>query len=58
MKNKYHHLSFEERFVIEKLHNVGVVIRRIAKFLGRSPNTVSSESIGTPITLTPFIIHL
>ena len=53
MKNKYHHLSFEERFVIEKLHNVGVVIRRIAKFLGRSPNTVSSESIGTPITLTP-----
>ena len=53
MKNKYHYLSFEERFVIEKLHNVGVVIRRIAEFLGRSPNTVSSESIGTPITLTP-----
>ena len=43
MKNKYHHLSFEERFVIEKLRNVGVVIRRIAEFLGRSPNTVSSE---------------
>ncbi len=40
---KYHQLSFEERFVIEKLFNVGVVIREIARFLGRSPNTVSRE---------------
>ncbi|MBU6431345.1 MAG: IS30 family transposase [Patescibacteria group bacterium] len=43
MKKKYHHLSFEERFVIEKLYGVGVLIRNIAEFLGRSPNTVSSE---------------
>lgn len=40
---KYHHLSFEERFVIEKLFSMGVVIREIAKFLHRSPNTVSQE---------------
>jgi transposase, IS30 family len=40
---KYHQLSFEERFVIEKLFSVGVVIREIAKFLRRSPNTVSRE---------------
>lgn len=40
---KYRHLSFEERFVIEKLFRVGVVIREIAKFLHRSPNTVSRE---------------
>ncbi len=39
----YHHLSFEERFVIEKLYCVGVVIRRNASVLGRSPNTVSNE---------------
>ena len=43
MKKKYCHLSFEERFVIEKLFRVGVLIRNIAKFLGRSPNTISSE---------------
>lgn len=43
MKKKYLHLNFEERFVIEKLFGVGVLIRNIAKFLGRSPNTVSSE---------------
>ena len=40
---KYHHLSFEERFVIEKLFSVGALIREIAKFLGRSPNTISRE---------------
>lgn len=40
---KYSQLSFEERFVIEKLFGVGVVIREIAKFLHRSPNTVSRE---------------
>ena len=40
---KYHQLSFEERFVIEKLFGVGVVIREMAKFLHRSPNTVSRE---------------
>lgn len=43
MKKIYCHLSFEERFVIEKLYCVGVVIRRIAEFLGRSPNTISRE---------------
>jgi IS30 family transposase len=40
---KYNHLSFEERFVIERLFSTGLLIRSIAKFLGRSPNTVSSE---------------
>ena len=40
---KYHHLSFEERFVIEKLYNNGSEIREIAEFLKRSPNTVSTE---------------
>lgn len=43
MKKKYHHLSFEERFVIEKLYCVGVYIRLIAQFLGRSPNTIALE---------------
>jgi len=43
MKKKYHQLSFEERFVIEKLYAARVVIRHIAEFLGRSPNTVSRE---------------
>jgi IS30 family transposase len=41
--NKYRHLSFEERFLIDKLHSVAVAIREIAKFLKRSPNTVSRE---------------
>jgi len=40
---KYHHLSFEERFVIEKLYCAGSAVRRIAEFLGRSVNTVSLE---------------
>src|SRR3989344_4936552 len=40
---KYHHLRDEERFCIERLYRVGVLIRRIAEFLGRSPNTVSRE---------------
>ena len=40
---KYHHLSFEERFVIEKLWRVKVAIRQIAEFLNRSPNTVARE---------------
>ena len=39
----YKHLSFEERFVIEKLFNGSVTIREIATFLGRSPNTISHE---------------
>jgi len=41
--NKYKHLSFEERFTIEKLRNGDVAIREIAVFLGRSPNTISRE---------------
>ena len=36
-------MSFEERFVIEKLYSAGSAIRRIAEFLGRSANTVSRE---------------
>ena len=43
MKKKYHHLRDEERFVIEKLYRVGVLIRKIAEFLERSPNTISRE---------------
>ena len=40
---KYKHLSFEERFAIEKLFNSDVAMREIATFLKRSPNTVSRE---------------
>ena len=40
---KYHHLSFEERFAIEKLYCAGSRVRKIAEFLGRSVNTVSRE---------------
>ena len=40
---KYKHLCFEERFVIEKLLKAKVKIREIAKFLLRSPNTISRE---------------
>jgi len=40
---KYKHLSFEERFVIEKLWLGSLAIREIAEFLGRSPNTISHE---------------
>jgi IS30 family transposase len=43
MKKKYCHLTFEERFVIEKLFCAGSAIRRIAQFLGRSVNTISRE---------------
>lgn len=40
---KYKHLSFEERFAIEKLFNSYAAIREIATFLGRSPNTIAHE---------------
>jgi len=40
---KYKHLSFEERFAIEKLFGANVAIREIAVFLERSPNTISRE---------------
>ncbi len=40
---KYTHLKFEERFVIEKLWNARSLIRDIAEFLERSPNTISRE---------------
>ena len=43
MKKKYNHLRNEERFCIQALHSVGTLVRRIAKVLGRSPNTVSRE---------------
>ena len=42
-KKKYSHLSEKERFVIEKLFVAGVRLREIARFLLRSPNTVSRE---------------
>lgn len=42
-KKKYSHLSEKERFVIEKLYVAGVKLREIARFLLRSPNTVSRE---------------
>jgi Transposase and inactivated derivatives, IS30 family len=40
---KYKHVSYEERFTIEKLFEANVKIREIAEFLGRSPNTISRE---------------
>lgn len=40
---KYHHLSFEERFAIEKMYRGGFAIRKIAEFLKRSVNTISRE---------------
>ena len=43
MRKKYKHLSFEERFVVEKLFSAKVKIREIARFLFRSPNTISTE---------------
>ncbi len=43
MKKAYRQLSFEERFVIEVMYRAGSVIREIALFLKRSPNTVSRE---------------
>lgn len=43
MKTTFKHLCYEERFVIEKLLKKSVRIREIARFLGRSPNTVSRE---------------
>lgn len=42
-KKKFSHLSFEERFVVEKLFVARVKLREIARFLLRSPNTVSRE---------------
>ena len=43
MKKEFSHLLSEERFMIEKLYNAKQAIREIAKFLGRSPNTISYE---------------
>ncbi len=43
MKKKYVQLSSEERFAIEKLFRAHVVVRTIAEFLGRSPNTIACE---------------
>jgi len=40
---KYKHLSFEERFTIEKLIKRKRSLREIAVVLGRSPNTISYE---------------
>lgn len=49
MRKKYQHLSFEERFVIEKLYGADTEIRTIAEFLGRSPNTVSREIVNNSV---------
>lgn len=40
---KYHHLAFEERYVIEVLFNKKTSVRDVAEYLGRSANTVSRE---------------
>ena len=40
---KYHHLSFEERFVIEVMFKKETSIRDIGEYLGRSANTISRE---------------
>lgn len=40
---KYHHLSFEERFVIEVMFKKETSLRDIAEYLQRSPNTISRE---------------
>src|SRR3989344_3744643 len=40
---KYHHLSFEERFVIETLYCRGSSVRNIAGLLKRSVNTIARE---------------
>lgn len=45
IKKTFKHLSKEERFVIEKLFVARVRVREIARFLLRSPNTVSRELI-------------
>jgi transposase, IS30 family len=42
-KKTYTHLSFEERFAIEKLFKADITIRAIAAFLGRSQSTISYE---------------
>lgn len=42
-KKTFKHLSKEERFVIEKLYIAKIKLREIAKFLLRSPNTISRE---------------
>ena len=39
----YHHLTFEERFVIEVMFKKETSIRGIAEYLERSPNTISNE---------------
>lgn len=42
-KQKYHHLSLEDRITIYALHNRGKPLRIIAKELGRNVVTVSRE---------------
>lgn len=43
MKRKFKQLNYEERIKIEVLHDKGKSIRYIAKYLKRSPNTISKE---------------
>lgn len=42
-RKTYKHISFEERYIIEKLINKRLTIRIIADLLERSPNTISYE---------------
>jgi IS30 family transposase len=39
----YHHLSFEERCSIARLHEAGQSIRQIAAALDRQPSTIARE---------------
>ena len=39
----YKHLTINERVVISQLKSSGYSIRKIAKFLDRSPSTISRE---------------
>jgi len=45
LNRTYKQLVYEERCVIEKMCNAGFSKRKIAKTLGRSPNTVSQELV-------------
>lgn len=42
-RKRFKHLCKEERFVIERMLSLGIALRYIARVLGRSPNTISSE---------------
>ena len=41
--NRYHHFTIEERTCLRKYYMEGLSFRKIAKLLGRSPNSISRE---------------